>query len=156
MCPMIQGMTMIRRIGDPPQPGIKYERRIGVYAILPRDGDLLVTFQAEPDNELQLPGGGVDPGEPHLRALYREVQEETGWTIAAPRRLGAFRRFVYMPEYDKWADKICIIYAAHPVRRLGPPLEEGHTDLWVSPDVAAETLGNPGDRYFIRQYLDQL
>lgn len=147
---------MIRRIGETPLPGIRYERRIGVYAILPHGGDLLVTYQAEPDNELQLPGGGVDPGEPHQRALYREVLEETGWTIAAPRRLGAFRRFVYMPEYDKWADKICIIYVAHPVRRLGPPLEPGHTDLWVSPEVATETLGNPGDRHFVRRYLSRL
>ena len=147
---------MIRRIGEPPQRGVTYTRRIGVYAILPRDGDLLVTFQGEPDNELQLPGGGGDPGEQHVRALHREVLEETGWTIAAPRRLGAFRRFVYMPEYDRMADKICIIYAAHPVRRIGPPLEAGHTDLWISPQVAAETLGNPGDRHFVRRYLDQL
>ncbi|MEL6648025.1 MAG: NUDIX hydrolase [Pseudomonadota bacterium] len=147
---------MIRRIGEPPQSGVTYTRRIGVYAILPRDGDLLVTFQGEPDNELQLPGGGVDPGEQHMPALHREVLEETGWIIAAPRRLGAFRRFVYMPEYHRMADKICIIYAAHPVRRLGPPLEAGHTELWISPQVAVETLGNPGDRHFIRQYLNQL
>lgn len=147
---------MIPRIGTPPKPEVTYQRRTGVYAILPRDGDLLVTHQEHPDNELQLPGGGVDPGEQHLRALYREVLEETGWSIAAPRRLGAFRRFAYMPEYDKWADKLCIIYIAHPVRRLGPPLEKGHSDLWVSPQMAAKTLGNPGDRFFVRRHLHQL
>ena len=147
---------MIIRLGDPPLRDVRYRRRLGVYAILPRDGDLLVTFQGEPDNELQLPGGGVDPGEPNLRALYREVLEETGWTIAAPRRIGAFRRYVYMPEYDRMAEKLCIIYAAHPVRRIGPPTEAGHTDLWISPQVAAETLGNPGDRHFVREYIRKL
>ena len=147
---------MIIRAGDPPKPGIQYHRRLGVYALLPRDGNLLVTHQASDDEPLQLPGGGVDPGEQPLRALYREVLEETGWTISAPRRLGAFKRFVYMPEYDLWAEKICLVYAALPVRRLGPPRELGHTDLWISRGVAVEVLGNPGDRYFVSQYMDQI
>lgn len=144
------------RVGQPPEPNVTYRRRRGVYAILPRDGDLLVTFQGPPDNELQLPGGGIDPGEPPVRALHREVMEETGWTIASPRRLGAFRLFVYMPDYDRMAEKICTVYVAHPVRRIGPPLEANHTELWVSPDVALETLGNPGDRHFLKHYLSLL
>jgi 8-oxo-dGTP diphosphatase len=124
--------------------------------MLPRDGNLLVTYQAAPDDELQLPGGGVDAGEPHIQALHREVMEETGWRIGTPRRMGAFRRFVYMPEYDMWADKVCIIYIADPIRRLGPPTEAGHTDLWISPQLAADALGNPGDRHFVRRFLDRL
>lgn len=55
-----------------------------------------------------------------LRALHREVYEETGWTITGARRIGAYRRFTYMPEYDKWAEKLCTIYLARPARRLGP------------------------------------
>ena len=147
---------MIPRLGPTPRAHIKYEHRAGAYAILPRDGRLLLTHQAEPDDEVQLPGGGIDPGESPLQALFREVREETGWIIAAPRRLGAFRRFVYMPEYDKWAEKVCIIYAALPVRPMGPPTEDGHTALWAAPEVAARILGNSGDRYFVRTYLPYL
>ena len=82
-------------------------------------------------------------------AAAREVLEETGWRIAAPRRLGAFRKFAYMPEYDLWAEKICAIYLAHPVRQLGPPSEPGHTAIWTSPAVAVAQLANTGDRHFV-------
>ncbi|MEQ8898270.1 MAG: NUDIX hydrolase [Roseovarius sp.] len=126
---------------------------MGAYAILARRGQLLLTLQHEPEPELQLPGGGIDPGESPIRALHREVFEETGWIIARPRRLGAFRRFVYMPEYDKWAEKLCLIYLALPVRPHGPPAEAGHTALWARPAFAVEALGNSGDRHFVRTYL---
>ena len=140
---------MLIRIGNPPERGVTYRWRVGVYAILPRDGDLLVTFQDPPDNELQLPGGGVDPGEPLLRALHREVMEETGWKISSIRKCGFYRRFVYMPEYDLWAEKICHIYFARPVLQLGPPTEAGHTAVWTSPDIALDLVASDGDRLFL-------
>jgi 8-oxo-dGTP diphosphatase len=101
--------------------------------------------------DIQLPGGGIDPGENPVQALHREVLEETGWRIAAPRRLGAFRRFAYMPEYDLWAEKICHVYTARPSMRLGPPQEQGHTAIWAAPELAAEMVANPGDRMFIQR-----
>lgn len=143
---------MTARFGQAPEAGRRYRLRPGVYAILPRGPDLLITHQAEPSPEYQLPGGGIDPGEHPLTALHREVLEETGWRIATPRRLGAFRRFTYMPEYDLWAEKLCIIYRAFPVRPLGPPTEPGHQALWMEAGVAAGTLGNPGDRAFVARH----
>ena len=144
---------MTPRYGTPPEPGRHYRRRPGVYAVLWRAGRVLLTHQVEPRAEFQLPGGGIDPGETPLRALHREVLEETGWRIAAPRRLGAFRRFTFMPEYDLWAEKLCVIYLARPLRRLGPPAEPGHSAHWVSPARAAEIVGNPGDAAFVRKVV---
>ncbi|SMX32425.1 NUDIX hydrolase [Maliponia aquimaris] len=143
---------MTPRFGAPPQDGRRYTLRPGVYAILPRAGRLLLTHQAEPLPETQLPGGGIDPGEHPITALHREVLEETGWRIAAPRRLGAFRRFTYMPEYDLWAEKLCIVFVATPVRPLGPPTEPGHRALWLDAPAAARMLGNPGDSAFVRRH----
>ncbi|MBN9677453.1 NUDIX domain-containing protein [Salipiger bermudensis] len=143
---------MIARYGPPPESGRQYTLRPGAYAILPRDGALLLTHQTDPWPEFQLPGGGIDPGESPTEALHREVMEETGWRIAWPRRLGAFRRFTYMPEYDLWAEKLCIIYMAHPVRPLGPPSEDGHSANFVAPELAADILGNPGDCDFVRRF----
>ncbi len=144
---------MIARFGAPPKAGVKYRMRPGAYAVLLRGTDMLITYQAAPDDEFQLPGGGIDPGESPVVALHREVFEETGWTIGKPRRLGAFRRFVFMPEYDMWAEKLCTIYLARPARRIGPPSEPGHSAHWVSVQAAVQMLGNAGDRHFAARFL---
>lgn len=143
---------MIRRVGTPPERGIRYRLRPGAYAILPRAGGLLLTLQCAPDPDLQLPGGGIDPGESPLQALHREVFEETGWSIARPRRLGAFRRFVFMPEYDFWAEKLCTVFVARPVRRIAPPSEEGHMAITMDLATAIDRLGNDGDRMFVNRW----
>ena len=146
---------MIRRYGEAVKAGQSYRRRPGVYAILLRGNAILLTHQAGPNDEVQLPGGGIDPGEHPIAALHREVMEETGWHIANVRRLGAFRRFTYMPEYDLWAEKICTVYLARPVLQIGPPTEPGHLAVWMQPEVALTLLGNPGDRAMLARALRQ-
>ncbi|WP_045393413.1 NUDIX hydrolase [Falsirhodobacter sp. alg1] len=144
---------MIRRYGEPVKAGQKYRRRVGVYAICLREGRILTTLQEAPTPEIQLPGGGIDPGEHPVAALHREVMEETGWRIAAGRRVGAFRRFTYMPEYDMWAEKICLIHLARPTVCAGAPTEEGHHALWLPPQEALDVLANEGDRDMLAQVL---
>ena len=144
---------MIRRYGEAAETGRRYTRRPGVYAILLQGDQILATHQAEPVPEFQLPGGGIDKGEHPVPALHREVYEETGWKIAVTRRLGAFRRFTYMPEYDLWAEKVCAVYLARPVLRLGPPSEAGHTAIWLPVEEALQRLGNRGDRAMLARLL---
>ena len=144
---------MIRRFGEAVKAGQRYRRRAGVYGIL-LDGDaILLTHQAAPVPEYQLPGGGIDPGEAPIAALHREVFEETGWHIAGLRHVGTFRRFTYMPEYDKWAEKICAVFVARPVLRLGPPTEAGHRAVWTTGRLALGLLDNAGDRAMLARVL---
>jgi len=140
---------MIRRFGAPRVAGQHYTRRHGAYAIILRGESVLLTHQAWPEDEWQLPGGGIDPGESAPQALRREVMEETGWRVQPLRRLGAFRRFCYMPDYDLWAEKLCTIYLAQAVRRIGPPSEPGHRAAWLPLPKALARLGNDGDRAFL-------
>jgi 8-oxo-dGTP diphosphatase len=144
---------MIRRYGGAVKPGQAYRRRPGVYAVLLRGAEVLLTHQAEPLPEFQLPGGGIDRGEQPMVALHREVMEETGWHIGPPRRIGAFRRFTYMPEYDLWAEKLCTVYLARPVARLGPPTEPGHRAVWMPARMALGALGNDGDRAMLARVI---
>ena len=147
---------MIRRYGEPVKPGQSYRRRPGVYAILARGNMILATHQAAPVPEYQLPGGGIDRGEHPIAALHREVREETGWKIAVGRRLGAFRRFTFMPEYGFWAEKVCTVYLARPIYRLGPPTEAGHRAVWMTIPQALDQLGNAGDNALLTAYAKTL
>lgn len=144
---------MIPRYGPTPDATLRYRLRPGAYAILPIGGRVLLTAQVTDIIDVQLPGGGIDPQESPLRALHREILEETGWRIAQPRRLGAFRRFVYMPEYDLWAEKLCHVYVARPTRQVAAPLEPDHRSLLVTPGEALTLLGNDGDRSFMARYF---
>lgn len=139
----------MRRFGDPVDPARRYVERPGAYAVILDGDDLLVTGQAEPDREFQLPGGGADPGESLLGALHRECREEIGWRIAVLRRIGACQRFAYLPQYDLWARKVCHVYPARPVLRLGPPGEPGHAAVWMPVATALDRLAISGDRAFL-------
>ena len=88
-----------------------------------------------------------------MAALHREVYEETGWHITAPRRVGTYRRFCFMPEYERWAEKICTIYVARPTLRIGPPSEAGHEAVWLPATMALTQLANTGDRAMLARAL---
>lgn len=139
----------MRRIGEP-WADRPWRHRRGAYAVIFGPRGLLLVDQ---EGELQLPGGGIDPGESPLQALHREVREETGWRIASPRRLGAFQRFTWMPDYGMWGHKIQAIYVARAVRPLGPPLEPGHVPVWLPARQAARRLDIEGDRQMVHRAI---
>ena len=144
---------MIPRFGQIPDRQTSYRRRPGAYAILTRGGRVLLTHQAAPEPEFQLPGGGIDAGESPLAALHREVAEETGWTIGGARFLGSYRRFCHMPEYDLQAEKLCQIWHARPILQRSMPSEPGHSAHWVAPAEALRLLVDPGSRHALRRWL---
>ncbi len=147
---------MNRRFGPKPDPNRRYQPRMGAYAIILAGDGILATFQERPWAELQLPGGGVDPGEGALRALHREVREETGYRISNPRRLGMFHRYVYMPDYEILAQKQCHIYVANLGPRVSAPSEPAHVPVFLPWDEAEEHLAVDGDRHFVGQMRRRL
>lgn len=137
----------MRRFGDRPLPDINYRRRPGAYGVILDDrGRAMIALNECPGEEIALPGGGIDPGETAIRALHREAMEETGWRIAVTRRIGAYKRFVYMPEYDLWAEKICHVYLCRAGRRVADPIEPDHQPVWMDAEVAVAALSVDGDR----------
>lgn len=143
----------MRRFGNPPEAGVHYTPRPGAYAIITDGRRILLTEQAEPEPEVQLPGGGIDPGEHPLPALHRECYEETGWKIAPLRHFASYKRYTYMPEYDLYAMKIAHIYLCRAVRRLGPPTEPLHRAFWADIETAPALLGPEGDAHYLREFI---
>lgn len=144
---------MNRRFDAAPDPAITYAPRPGVYAIIETADGILATFQGAPRAELQLPGGGIDPGESPQVALAREVLEETGYRIHGLRRLGMFHRYTFMPEYGYHAHKQCHVYAARLGTRQGAPTEPDHIPVFLPWEIAATRLDVSGDRHFVRHWM---
>ena len=142
----------MRRYGESFKRGIRYKIRIGIYGVISIGKNILLTEQD--GDEVQLPGGGIDQGEQKSHALVREVREETGWKIALIKQLGTYQRFVFMPEYDIWAHKICHIYHCKGIYQLSNPLETSHVPLLTTPQLAAKLLQNAGDIAFLKHSIN--
>lgn len=143
----------MRRYDHPPRRGIRYRNRIGAYAVIWRDGRILLTYEDLGAGEWQLPGGGVDPGESAIRAIARETLEETGWSVAVGPRIGAYLRFAFMDGYGFHARKVCLVHEARALRRWGPPAEPQHSAHWLAPLDALARLSNDGDRAMLGRFL---
>ena len=143
---------MIPRYGTI-RPGQSYRPRPGAYALLIRDGHVLMTLQDFPEPDYQLPGGGIEPGESAIAGLHREVIEETGWRIRPLRRIGTFRRHCFLPDYGWFAEKICHVWLARPICRLAAPSEPGHSAIWVPCRDVAGLLRDPGSRAMAQMVL---
>ena len=130
-------------VGPAPRPGIRYGRRPGAYGVVLCGRGLLLTVG--PGGEVQLPGGGIDPGEGPAQALRREALEETGWTVRPLRRIALRRRFDWIEEEARHAEKVMHVLLARALRRSGPPSEPGHMALVLPWEAAAARLAPPGE-----------
>src|SRR4051794_34109409 len=66
-----------------------YDTRVGAYAVVVRDGHVLLALWNEPAVPTwTLPGGGVELDESTEEGAVREVREETGYDVALGALLG--------------------------------------------------------------------
>ncbi|MGH3134242.1 MAG: NUDIX hydrolase [Gaiellaceae bacterium] len=76
---------------DPDAPAPTVPRRVGVTALIERDGAILIERRADNDaDEWAFIGGALGEDEPLLAALRREVREETGFEVADAALFGLF------------------------------------------------------------------
>jgi len=104
---------------------------VGVHGAIVRGGKLLVLRRAPmrtyKPGSWDLPGGHLKVGELFEECLAREIEEETGLTIAPPRLLGIHNS---IGPYLQAIFACEILGAAHPIR-LRP--HEHVNARWVAP-----------------------
>ena len=81
--------------------------RPSAYGIVIKDQALLLSAQF---GGYDLPGGGVDLGEPLETTVVREVKEETGIDVANPKFLGFERSFFKLPGEREHPFADCLMY----------------------------------------------
>ena len=84
---------------DPDAPSPNVPRRIGIVALIERDGALLVERRVDDPHQWALVGGTVEEDERLLDGLHREVREETGFEIDDASLLGLFSDPTRTVEY---------------------------------------------------------
>jgi 8-oxo-dGTP diphosphatase len=100
-------------------------------------------------DDWSLPKGKVEPGESHIAAGYREIQEETGYESIFGPEIGTV---VYKLE---GAPKEVRFWAAAATIQTGKPdPKEVDQVEWVSPKKAKEKLTNKDDRTIVDFFLD--
>ena len=86
---------------DPNAPAPNVPHRIGITALIERDGTFLVERRVDDAREWAFIGGTLEEDEQVVDALHREVLEETGLVIQHARLLGVFSdptRIVAYPD----------------------------------------------------------
>jgi 8-oxo-dGTP diphosphatase len=124
------------------EAGVQYVERQAVRVIAFNTSGHIAVIHAQRDNYYKLPGGGIDPGEDHLVAVQREMQEETGAMIRVRER-GCV---AITEEFRNNLHQLSFCYCADLVDDAGHPnltkeeVDDQLRHLWLPIDVAKERM----------------
>lgn len=111
-----------------------------------------ITRAGEPPY-LDLPGGGVDPGEDAPTALVREFGEETGLLIAAGRVLARVAQFMRMESGEPVNNRGTLFEAALVGDGAALKVEDDHELVWLEPLDAISRLRLDSHAYAVAAWL---
>ncbi|MFC4353105.1 NUDIX domain-containing protein [Fodinicurvata halophila] len=139
---------------DTPDPAYLYTCRPGAYGIAWDDQRRL--FLVRTPDGLEIPGGGIEPGETLEQALRREFVEETGYELEGVEPYLSIRQYLTKPLEDKFYDKYPTFFLIALGRRLGPPLESDHEPCWIEPRFARGEMAESGQEWMIEHIVKEL
>jgi len=114
-------ITPFRTLQDARQQAATHRLREKAVCFVTRGQDLLVMDHVPAGSAgVQLPAGGVEPGETPGQAATRELWEETGLTLPAPTYLTSYLWEAQLP--DRFTRQVC-----HAFLFRAPP---GTPDTW--------------------------
>lgn len=132
--------------------GVDYTARYGVYAVIPNETkDQIILVQA-PNGAWFLPGGEIEAGEDHLKALSRELIEELGFTAEIGKYYGQADEYFYSSHRDTYFYNPAYIYEVTHFTSVGAPLEDFNHLAWFPIEEAKANLKRGSHKWGIEAW----
>lgn len=144
----------VPQFGDP-EPGRDYPDRPAAFVVVERDGQIAVarvTF-AKGGGRLDLPGGGIDPGETPAQAATRECGEEVGLQVAVGELFTRADHF-FANENGETVNTRGVFFAARLVAEAPElKIEDDHALEWMAPHEALVQLDRESHAWALAAWL---
>jgi len=138
-----------------PDPARSYPDRPAAFVIVESDGRIAlarVTFE-NGGGRLDLPGGGLDPGETAQQAAARECGEEVGLRVAIEDEVARADHY-FTNEYDSRVNTRGAFFAARLVSEAPElKIEDDHALEWLTPHEALVQLDRESHVWALAAWL---
>jgi 8-oxo-dGTP diphosphatase len=137
-------------------PGCAYPDRPAAFVVLEHEGRIAcvrVALRAGVER-MDLPGGGIDPGETPAQAAERECGEEAGLAVRIPGEPIARADHYFVNEEGRTNNTRGTFFRAEWVREA-PELktEADHTLLWMTPAEALQALSRDSHAWALTVWM---
>ncbi len=135
--------------------GRTYADRPAAFGILERDGQVAVVRIEKPDGAvwIDLPGGGVDPGETPEQGVVREYGEEAGLEVVVRESYALADQFFVNTEGEAWNNRSAFFILDLTAEDASLKVEEDHTLMWLSPLEAIASLRHDSHAWALAAWL---
>jgi 8-oxo-dGTP diphosphatase len=145
---------IVPQFGEP-DPGCAYPDRPAAFVVLERDGRIAVvrvTF-AKGGDRLDLPGGGIDPGEMAAQAAVRECGEEAGLAVAVDEPFVRADHFFVNEDGERKNTRGVFFTTRLLAEAPDLKIEADHALEWMAPHEALVKLDRESHAWAIAAWL---
>lgn len=137
------------------QPNQTYTNRYGVYAVISDSQKEHIVLVQAPNGAWFLPGGEIEKGEDHFKALERELLEELGFTATIGDYYGQADEYFYSSHRDMHFYNPAYIYEVTAFTQVSAPLEDFNHIAWFPVEEAIAKLKRGSHKWGIEQWQNR-
>ncbi|MCU9534418.1 NUDIX hydrolase [Streptococcus sp. CSL10205-OR2] len=134
------------------EENVDYVARYGVYAVIADDEKEKIILVQAPNGAWFLPGGEIEAGEDHFRALKRELMEELGFEATIGDYFGQADEYFFSSHRETHYYNPAYIYDVVDYKKVSQPLEEFNNLEWFPIKEAISKLKRGSHRWGIEQW----